>query len=123
MNVSRWDGMLSAHLSGRACGTITEGAWYHPMLSIYDVGLNAPRLWYILVNVCTATTEYYARVVLSKRILLSPWMLLTHSVSNARALRRSVPFRTAHIRHGLPANKNKKTNYVMYIVVSLLRPS
>ena len=69
------------------------------MLPIYDAGLNAPRLWYILVNVCTATTEYYARVVLSKRMLLSLWMLLTHSVSNARALRRSVPFRTAHIRH------------------------
>jgi hypothetical protein len=27
-------------------------------------------LWYMLVDVCTATSEYYARVVLSKRMLL-----------------------------------------------------
>ena len=38
------------------CGTITEGAWYHPMLSIYDAGLECPKaIEYILVNVCTAT--------------------------------------------------------------------
>jgi hypothetical protein len=36
-------------------------------------GPNAPRLRYILVNVCTAITEYYARVVLSKRMVLSVW--------------------------------------------------
>jgi hypothetical protein len=34
---------------------------------------NAPRLRYMLVNVCTTITEYYARVVLSKRMVLSVW--------------------------------------------------
>ena len=79
MKVSKWDGMLT--FSGRACSMITEGAWCHPMLSIYDAGLNAPRLWYsILVRrmlIGEQGVKVYMIYTSDCCYLCYIWMLLT----------------------------------------------